>query len=117
MADREVLTHLQMTSPGDLRPAPTPAAPLRLSSLDRYSPLIRAATLGIGRAHRWPSQQWDDRQWQAYLDRPHLRHWIALLDGPRRARRRRPPPERPAPRRPTPSAPEPADRYARLPDR
>lgn len=27
------------------------------------------------------AQSWGGRQWQAYLDRPHLRHWVALLNG------------------------------------
>jgi hypothetical protein len=81
VADNEALTYLQMISPGELRPAPVPAVPLEMIELDRYSPLIRSTTLSIGRAHHWPSQSWGEEQWQAYLDRPDLRHWVAVLDG------------------------------------
>lgn len=77
----EVLTYLQMISPDELRPASVPADPMYITELDRYSPLIRDITLSIGRAYNWPSQSWGGRQWQAYLDRPHLRHWVALLNG------------------------------------
>lgn len=76
----EVLTYLQMISPDELRPASVPAEALNIIQLDRYSPLIRDTTLSIGRAHTWPSQSWGEGQWQAYLDRPYLRHWAALLD-------------------------------------
>ncbi len=81
MAENEVLTYLQMISPGELRPAPVPAVHLKIIELGRYSPLIRRTTLGIGRAHHWPSQSWGEEQWQAYLDRPDLRHWVGVLDG------------------------------------
>jgi len=73
LADNEVLTYLQMISPDDLSPAPKPPVVLEVQELDRSSPLIRRMTVGIGRAHQWPSQGWDDQQWQAYLRRPHLR--------------------------------------------
>ena len=76
-----MLTYLQMLSPDELRPAPVPAVALGLVGQDRSSPLIRSATVGIGQAHHWPSQRWNDAQWRAYLDRPHLRHWIAVVDG------------------------------------
>jgi GNAT superfamily N-acetyltransferase len=79
MADEDVRTYLQMLSPDDLRPPPGRAAGLEVQELDKYSPLVRDVTLRIGRAHKWPSQRWDDRQWQGYLQRPHLRHWVALI--------------------------------------
>lgn len=78
MADNEVLTYLQMLSPDDFRPAPKPPTMLEVQELDQWSPLIRRTTADIGRAHHWPSQGWDDRQWQTYLRREHLRHWVAL---------------------------------------
>jgi GNAT superfamily N-acetyltransferase len=81
LAENEVLTYLQMISPGELRPAPVPTVPFEIIELGRYSPLIRSTTLGIGQAHDWPSQSWGEEQWQAYLDRPDLRHWVAVLDG------------------------------------
>lgn len=76
----EVLTYLQMLCADELRPAAVPADPLVIMELDRYSPWIRRTTLPIGQAHDWPSQSWRREQWQAYLDRPYLRHWIALVD-------------------------------------
>jgi GNAT superfamily N-acetyltransferase len=81
LAEHEVLTYLQMISPDDLRPAPKPPVVLEVQEVDGSSPLIRATTVGIGRARQWPSQGWDDQQWQTYLRRPHLRHWVAFIDG------------------------------------
>jgi len=81
LADNEVLRYLQMLSPDSLRPAPRSQAALEVQEVDRSSPLIRRTTVGIGRPHQWPSQSWDDQQWQAYLRRPHLRHWVAFIDG------------------------------------
>ncbi|MHB8188448.1 MAG: GNAT family N-acetyltransferase [Dermatophilaceae bacterium] len=31
--------------------------------------------------HQWPSQGWDDQQWQSYPRGPHLRHWVVFIDG------------------------------------
>lgn len=76
----EVLTYLQMIPPDELRPGSVPNAPLNILELDRCSRLICDTTLSIGRAHDWPSQSWGKGPWQAYLDRPHLRHF-AVLDG------------------------------------
>jgi GNAT superfamily N-acetyltransferase len=70
-----------MLSSADLHPARCPAAVLDVQELDRWSPLVRDLTLGIGRAHQWPSQRWGARQWQNYLARPHLRHWVCLVHG------------------------------------
>jgi GNAT superfamily N-acetyltransferase len=81
VADEDVRTYLQMFSPDDLRPAPGRAVGLEVQELDRWSPLVRETTLGIGCAHQWPSQLWDDRQWETYLKRRDLRHWVALIDG------------------------------------
>jgi GNAT superfamily N-acetyltransferase len=81
LADNEMLTYLQMISHDDLRPAPKPLVVLEVQEVDRSSLLIRRTTVDIGRPHQWPSQGWDDRQWQTYLRRPHLRHWVAFVDG------------------------------------
>jgi GNAT superfamily N-acetyltransferase len=81
LADDEVLTYLQMLSTHDLRPAPRTTAVPEVQELDQWSPLVRGTTLRIGRAHHWPSQRWDDQQWQTYLRGPHLRHWVALIHG------------------------------------
>lgn len=76
-----VKTYLQMCSAEDLRPASTPVVTVEVQELAPGSPLIRSTTLGIGRDHQWPSLDWDDRQWRTYLKRPHLRHWIARIQG------------------------------------
>jgi GNAT superfamily N-acetyltransferase len=81
VADVDVQTFLQMLSPDDLRPASGTASGLEVRELDRCSPLIREVTLGIGRAHQWPSQRWDEQRWQTYLNGPDLRHWVAAVDG------------------------------------
>jgi hypothetical protein len=80
LADNEVLTYLQMISPDELRPALRSRAALEVQEVDRTSPLIRRTTVGIGRPHQWPSQGWGDQQWQTYLKRPHLRHWVAFIE-------------------------------------
>jgi GNAT superfamily N-acetyltransferase len=81
LPDDELLTHLQMFSVDELIPAPESAVPFEVFEAEPSLPLIRAITLGIGRAHQWPSQHWDDQQWLRHLARPHLRHWIATVDG------------------------------------
>jgi len=81
LAEVEVLTYLQMLSAGDLRPARKPPAVLEVQKVDQWSPPIRRTTIGIGRAHQWPSQRWDDQQWQRYLRGPQLRHWVAFIHG------------------------------------
>jgi GNAT superfamily N-acetyltransferase len=81
LPDDEVLTYLQMFSAAELIPAPAPAVALEVLQAEPGSPLVRDTTLRIGRAHQWPSQHWDDRRWTLYLSRPHLRHWIATVDG------------------------------------
>src|SRR5665811_1248694 len=70
-----------MLSPDDLRPAPRPPALLEIQEVDQSSPIVRATTLGIGRAHQWPSQAWDNQKWQTYLEGPHLRQFVALVQG------------------------------------
>ncbi len=81
VATHEELTYLHMLSPADLRAAREPAVDVRLVEQDARSPEIRRLTLGIGTCHQWPSQQWTDEQWRRYLERPHLRHWAAVVDG------------------------------------
>jgi ribosomal protein S18 acetylase RimI-like enzyme len=81
LADKEVLTYLQMLSPDDLRPALRPLVVLEVQELEHDSPLVRDTTLSVGRAHQWPSLSWDDQQWQTYLRREHLRHWVARIKG------------------------------------
>jgi hypothetical protein len=58
LADNEVLTYLQMLSRDDLRPARKPTAVFEVQEVDQWSPMIRRTTIGIGRAHKWPSQGW-----------------------------------------------------------
>lgn len=81
MAEVEVLTYLQMFSLNDLLRPPHHGPRSRSRRVDRTSPLIRRTTVGIGRAHQWPSQGWDDQQWQTYLRGPDLRHWVAFIHG------------------------------------
>jgi hypothetical protein len=65
-----VLTYLQMFSADELIPAPPSAVRLEALEVEPSSPLIRATTLGIGRAHQWPSQHWDDQHWLLHLTSP-----------------------------------------------
>lgn len=80
LSDDEVLTYLQMLSADELIPAPASAVSLEVQVVEPSWSLIRVITLGVGRAHRWPSQHWDDEHWLIHLARPHLRHWVATVD-------------------------------------
>jgi GNAT superfamily N-acetyltransferase len=70
-----------MLSPSDLRPAPVAPALDGIREVAASSAVVRSTTAVVGRDYDWPSQHWDERQWQAYLERPHLRHWVALVNG------------------------------------
>ena len=77
----EVLTYLHMRSPDELRPAPPVQVDVEVLEQDRFSPLVRGLTIGIGTAHGWSSQQWSEERWEHYLAQPHLRHWVAAVAG------------------------------------
>lgn len=70
-----------MTSADQLRPGRPPAVPVDLQEQGKYSPLIRATHERVAAPHHWSSLYWTDEEWDQYLSRPYLRHWIAWADG------------------------------------
>jgi ribosomal protein S18 acetylase RimI-like enzyme len=81
MQVRKVVTYLEMTSPDQLRPGHPAAMAVDLQEQDKTSPLIRATHERIAAPYHWSSLYWTDEEWEQYLARPHLRHWIAWADG------------------------------------
>jgi GNAT superfamily N-acetyltransferase len=77
---KQATTYLEMLSPADLQDPVRSSGPIDLVELDRRSPDIREMTLRVGRPHTWPSQLWTDVDWEEYLARPGLRHWLGILE-------------------------------------
>ncbi|REE99054.1 GNAT family N-acetyltransferase [Thermomonospora umbrina] len=81
MLVRDIVFHLEMTSPGGLRPARPAPRPVRL----RESGPGSAAEFGqmicrVGRPHGWPALTWPTDRWRCHLDRPGVRAWIVEVD-------------------------------------
>lgn len=76
----EVVTYLEMTGPDQLRPA-RPADGVVLEQVDRTSPLIRSVQDRVAAPYHWPSLSWSEGQWEEWLSRPGLRHWIVRCRG------------------------------------
>jgi GNAT superfamily N-acetyltransferase len=75
----ETLYSLQLLSLADLVPA---RRETDLGVVEEHDPeCIRRTTLAIGSPLDWPTQHWDDQQWDAYLQRDDLHHWVALEQG------------------------------------
>jgi GNAT superfamily N-acetyltransferase len=74
-------TYLQMTEPGQLRPAR--AADLVVTRAELPSPsLNRFLYAAVGEAWSWSSRLgWDRARWMAYLDRPELETWVGHQRG------------------------------------
>ncbi|MFD4195786.1 GNAT family N-acetyltransferase [Amycolatopsis thermoflava] len=64
----EIVTHLEMTSRADLRPAP-PVPGVAVEPIPADSPLVRPTTVRIGEPYNWPSSRWSDDDWEWYLSR------------------------------------------------
>ncbi len=74
-----VRTYLEMTSPGQLRPAPTPSPAPRIERLEESTlALFRLLSPQVGRAYRWTDRlAWSDSEIQEYLRTPGV--WIWLM--------------------------------------
>lgn len=81
MRVEQTVTYLEMTSPDELRPSATAPDAVTMESVDKASPLIPATYHRIGSPYHWSRVTWSDEEWQKYLSRPHLRHWIATVGG------------------------------------
>jgi GNAT superfamily N-acetyltransferase len=79
----ETITHLEMTSPGQLVPGRPPPARLELEKVGRAAaPLLRSTYVRIGAPHGWTGRSaWSDAQWEEELSRPGVQAWIARVDG------------------------------------
>jgi RimJ/RimL family protein N-acetyltransferase len=83
MLVEEIVTYLEMTSPGQLVPGRRPPAPIQMERHDHTSlPLLRWTYARIGAPHGWVTRPaWSDAQWQEWLSRPGVQPWIARVDG------------------------------------
>jgi len=73
-----VLTFLQMESAEQFRPA-AGGPEVEVELIDGAD--VKRLTLAVGRDFRWPSQQWDEDRWGAYLADPAFRHWAGVSGG------------------------------------
>jgi GNAT superfamily N-acetyltransferase len=78
-----VTTHLEMTDPGELRPAREPALPLRVERAAIPCPeLNRFLYTAVGGDWYWIDRLvWSYEEWLRYLDRPELETWVATVAG------------------------------------
>jgi GNAT superfamily N-acetyltransferase len=79
----ETITHLEMTSPGQLVPGRPPPARVELEQIggDAAS-VLRSTYARIGAPHGWTGRTaWSDAQWEEELSRPGVQAWIAHVDG------------------------------------
>jgi GNAT superfamily N-acetyltransferase len=79
----ETITHLELTSPGELVPGRPPPAPLELEEVDHAAvPVIRSTYVRIGAPHGWIGRSaWTDAQWREELSRPGVKAWVARVKG------------------------------------
>lgn len=76
-------TYLEMTGPGDLRPAPdaVPGVAISLES-PCDPPLYRQLYLGVGRAWHWTDRAgWTDEDIAHHVGQPEVDVWTARVDG------------------------------------
>jgi GNAT superfamily N-acetyltransferase len=82
MKDRVTIFHLEMSSPGALRPT-AGSSGLEVRRADLPCPeLNRFLYSAVGGPWRWTDrQQWTDGRWLEYLDRPEQETWLAYVSG------------------------------------
>jgi GNAT superfamily N-acetyltransferase len=75
--------HLEMTSPGDLRPSRAEVAELEIRQARIPSPeLNRFLYTAVGGDWLWLDRLgWTYERWLRHLDRPELETWVAYLSG------------------------------------
>ena len=70
-------TYLEMTSVIQLHPSQSSQsvvlAPIR-------GQVVRQLTMAVGRDFGWPSQRWNDREWDDYLAVPPMKHWMGMVE-------------------------------------
>lgn len=83
MTRKETVYYLEMSQPGDLRPARTPALPFEVKQAEAPCPeLNHFFYRAIGGEWYWVDRlPWTRQQWLAYVRAPHFETWIAYLSG------------------------------------
>ncbi len=78
----ETVTHLELTSPGQLVPGRPPPARLEVQQVGRAeASVLRTTYARIGAPHGWIGRSaWSDAQWEEELARPGVKAWIARVD-------------------------------------
>lgn len=76
----EIVTYLEMTSPGQLRPG-TPVPGIALEQVGRESPLIPSTQARVGAAHGWRSASRSAGEWAEWLSHPLRRYWLIRSEG------------------------------------
>ncbi|QFU93010.1 GNAT family N-acetyltransferase [Amycolatopsis sp. YIM 10] len=76
----EIITYLEMTAPGDLRPA-GPVDGLVLDPVGRTSPLIRELHARVGAPHGWSSATRTDAGWDEWLAKEDREYRVIRFDG------------------------------------
>jgi GNAT superfamily N-acetyltransferase len=59
----EIVTFLEMTSPGQLRPGRTATSVTLAATTRDDEPLVRETIVRVGTPYRWPSSVWTDSAW------------------------------------------------------
>jgi ribosomal protein S18 acetylase RimI-like enzyme len=80
----EVITwYLEMTGPGQLRPAQPPRVPVTIFQAEIPSPAFsRFLYTAVGGDWHWTDRlPWSPEQWSAWLDRDELETWVAYVRG------------------------------------
>lgn len=80
---KEILTSLEMTSPGQLVPARDPPAPIELEEVGpAAAPLLRSTYVRIWEVLESGGRMaWSDAEWKEELSRPGVRGWVARVHG------------------------------------
>ena len=78
----QTITHLEMTSPDQLRAGSAPPAEITVESVDESALLlIRSTHDRIAIPYHWSSLEWSEQRWLELLARPGIRSWIARAGG------------------------------------
>lgn len=73
----DIVHHLEMTGPDELRPARVPAVPMRLQEAGPADlAAIRDLHDRVAGPYGWRSLAWTEDQWRECLTRPGVRTWL-----------------------------------------
>jgi hypothetical protein len=72
----EVITFLEMTSPGQLRPGRVVPGLALTPTTPADEPLVRATIVRVGAAYSWPSAVWSDAAWSEWFADPRRQSFL-----------------------------------------